>query len=606
MQEIRDLFARYKENMDRQHTLDEVLMTENKKDNWIPAMKKRSEEMLVIYEENEQIIQKMKVYLEEPLSPEYAEVLYEETYHMYWNNYDDCQVLIKLLQALITYYEPLKDTEKLLFLYGAAYYEENEIQSRRGGRSSMSMEYNEKVLGYKQEYVKLKTVESRSRIFRAYYNIIVAGLGNKAIDIKTSYRWYKDMLDFWHSEPVRKLDGRTEEIVCIVERISREWLAAEEYIEQADKETKENFCRLADYYYEKECKKAADIYEVNSEVYAAWLHAQTLEGKTDFSSILDLYMDYYLKKLERRPESCNSEFLFEDFYFIINTPLTLERWLHYGIDEEKCRSIILMLKEKTEETWYRLEGHSLPFLDEIMADWCLKVIKYLDNQVEKEDWLFGIIIKRQLPTYLHSVMVMYLAESIFREAVKKRPDLFDDIKGISSDGQLEFVRKCALLHDIGKIRITDIINTQGRRLSDREFGGIRMHPEYGAQLIAQESDLAKYKDVILGHHKFYDGKGGYPADYDNTVSEYRIIVDLITICDCIDAATDTLGRNYKKNKGIKEVLAELEEGKGQRYHPDLVDVIADSPELIEEMGFITGESRMDIMYLIYSGLKDNM
>lgn len=606
MQEIRDLFARYKRNMDTQRTLDEVLLTENNKNNWIPAMKKRSEGMQAIYEENEQIIQSIKTCLKEPLSPEYAAVLYEETYDMYWNDYDDCQVLLELLQALIAYYEPLQEIEKLLFLYGAAYYEENEIQSRRGGRSNMSIEYNEKILGYKQEYMNLKTVESRSRIFRAYYNIIIAGLGNRAIDIKTSYSWYKDMLDFWHSEPVRELDGETEEIAYLVEQISGEWLAAEEYIEQADKETKDNFCRLADYYYEKEYKKAEDIYGINSEVYSAWLHAQVLEGKLEFAAAIDLYMEYYLERLKKRRQPYSENLSYDDFYFIINTPLTLERWLQYDMDEEKRRNIMAVLKEKTEETWYKLEGHSLPFLDEIMADWCFRVMKYLNNQVEKEDWLFSIIIKRQLPTYLHSVMVMYLAEALFEEAVKKRPELFDNIQGMGREELPEFIRRCALLHDIGKIRITDIINTQGRKLSDKEFHGIRMHPEYGAQLIAEESDFAKYKDVVLGHHKFYDGTGGYPAEYDNTTSKYRIIVDMITICDCIDAATDTFGRNYKKNKEMREVMAELEEGKGRRYNPDLVDIMLDSPELIEEMGYITGESRMDIMYLTYSGLRDNM
>ena len=46
-----------------------------------------------------------------------------------------------------------------------------------------------------------------------------------------------------------------------------------------------------------------------------------------------------------------------------------------------------------------------------------------------------------------------------------------------------------------------------------------------------------YIDVILGHHKTYDGKGGYPADFDNTASSKRILIDLITIADCTDAAT---------------------------------------------------------------------
>lgn len=606
MQEIRELFTNYRKNMDRQCELDELLLTKQSTEDWILGLKNRSEEMQAMYAENEQIIQKIEVLLSGTLTPEQAEILYEETYAMYWNDYDDCQVLLILIQALITYYESVQETEKLLFLYGAAYYEENEIQSRREGESFVSMEYNKKIINYKSMYGEFQTPEVRSRIFKAYYNIIVVGLGNRIIDIKTSYKWYKDMLEFWHSAPVQELDGETEEIAALVEQISYEWLTAEEYIEEADQESKEEFCRLAKHYYEKEKKEASDIYGINSEVYAAWLHAQVLEGKLDFSVILDLYLEYYLERLQRCPKLGASRLSYEDFYFIINTPLTLERWLHYGISEEKSRKVMRMLKEKTEETWYRLKGHSLPFLNEIMADWCFKVMKYLYDQAEKEDWLFGLLVRRQLTTYLHSVMVMYLSGILCSQAMQKRPDLFCNIPGMTFDEIPEFVRKCALLHDVGKIRITDIVNTQVRKLWDREFLGIRRHPEYGAQLIAADNDFAKYRDIVLGHHKFYNGKGGYPADFENTASPYRIIVDLITICDCIDAATDAIGRNYKKNKNMEEVLAEMEADKGLRYNPDLVDIMTGSPGLIKEMNYITGEGRLELMYHAYNEFRENM
>lgn len=600
MQKIRELFRNYKKNMDRQHELDEMLLIEQSKQDWILGLKERTEEMQIMYEENEQILQKIEDILSKPLLPEYAEILYEETYDMYWNDYDDCQVLLRLLEVLIPYYELMQETEKLLFLYGAIYYEENEIQNRRGGTSSISMEYNKKILNYKPVYNKLKTVEIRSRIFKAYYNIIVVGLGNGAIDIKTSYHWYRDMINFWNSKPVQALDGRTKEISSLVEQISYEWMTAEEYIEQADKESKEEFCRLAVYYYEKEKKEVSDTYSINSEVYAAWLHAQTLKGKQNFSTILDLYLEYYLERLKHCSELEMDKLSYEDFYFIINTPLTLERWLHYGISEEKSQNVMMILKKKTEETWHRLKGYSPPFLNEIMVDWCFKVMKYLHNQSEKEEWLFGLLVRRQLPTYLHSVMVMYLAVALCEETIQKRPDLFCHIPEMSPEELVEFVRKCALLHDVGKIRITDIINTQGRKLWEKEFLAIKMHPEYGAQLLAADSDFAKYRDIVLGHHKYYNGKGGYPVDFDNTASKYRIIVDLITICDCMDAATDTIGRNYKKNKSIEEVLVEMEREKGSRYNPDLIEIIVDSKKLIKKMGYIIGEGRMDIMYHAYS------
>lgn len=135
---------------------------------------------------------------------------------------------------------------------------------------------------------------------------------------------------------------------------------------------------------------------------------------------------------------------------------------------------------------------------------------------------------------------------------------------------------------------------------DREFKGIQHHPEYGAKMLESDSDLMKYHDVVLGHHRFYDGSGGYPMSFDNVHSPYRIIIDLITICDCIDAATDHFGRNYKKVKTLDQVLAELSADKGVRYNPDLVEIIENSDNLKKEMAYVVDEGRLDIMYRAYS------
>ena len=227
-------------------------------------------------------------------------------------------------------------------------------------------------------------------------------------------------------------------------------------------------------------------------------------------------------------------------------------------------------------------------------------MKYIDTPDQKEEWLFQLLIRRQLPTYLHSVMVAHLAEVLSKELLLKEPQLLANVPLPQEEDLLSFIRQCALLHDIGKTRITDIVNTQGRRLRDIEFEAIRQHPAYGAQMIQQDPDLNRYHDIILGHHKFYNGKGGYPETFDNTASPYRTIIDLITICDCIDAATDHLGRNYRSAKTLEQVLDELAAGKGTRYNPDLVDFILNSTDLQDKLRYFVTDGRLDIMYEAYS------
>lgn len=591
------ILQKYKANMDRQTELDAMLLIDLSKEEWISCLQNRAVENQAMYQENGKLIEQLESLLEQELTEETAQKLYEEAHAMYWDGYDDCQVLLPMLYKLIPYFEMHSDISKLLFLYGAVYYEENEVQNRREGKQTHDETYNYKILEYKKKYFDM-AAEGRRRIWGTYYNLIVSGLGNKAIGPDESYRFYKEAMNFWDSKEVQALDGENEAISEVVNRIKNEWLIVEERIEEANAETQEAFCKAAVAAYESELQEKENSYAVNSEVYGAYLHAQVLLEKCSMDEIVDQYFEYYNQKLKLCPEP--KEMTDEEFYFLINTPLTIENWMQYGISEEKKKSIINTLKKMTQETWYhKLKKYDSPFLNGLMAEWCFKLMKYFDSEDEKEEWLFQLLVRRQLPTYLHSVMVMHLAEAFCKEVKRSRPELFQSLESVRREDIISFVRQCALLHDVGKTKITDIVNTQGRKLWDREFLGIKKHPLYGAEMLSMDCDLIKYRDVAMGHHRFYDGSGGYPEEFDNVASAYRIVIDLITICDCIDAATDHLGRNYKRAKTLDMVLQELVEGKGSRYNPDLVEIIEKSSRLKREMSYIVSEGRLDIMYRAY-------
>lgn len=595
---ITEILEKYKSNMDRQRELDESLLQDREKSEWIACLQNRAVENQRMYMENGQLLDCLNEFLELPLQEENAQLLYEECHSMYWDGYDDCQVLLPMIYKLIEYYEKNEDVQRLMFLYGAAFYEESEVQNRREGYQHHDEDYNHKIISYKSLYFSGMEPMYRKRIWGAYYNLIVSGIGNKAITADESYQYYVEALEFWNRKEVQELDGENEEIVEVVDRIKKEWLIVEEVIEESNVEAQKTFCRVAEEIYKEELEDKKSVYSINSEVYAAYLHAQKILNKMSLEEIVDIYMEYYQENLKHCPDV--KDMTEEDLYFLINVPLTIENWIRLGVGEEKSKKVMNLLKKQTQETWYeKLTKFALPFINGVMAEWCFKLIKYMDSQDEKEECLFQLLVRRQLPTYLHSVMVTHLAEALCKETKRKRPELFEDLPEEIKNNLFEFVKRSALLHDIGKTKITDIVNTQGRRLWDREFQGIKNHPRFGAEMMEQDEDLVKYRDVALGHHRFYDGSAGYPMEFDNTTSVYRIIIDLITICDCIDAATDHLGRNYKRAKTLDEVLSELVEGKGLRYNPDLVEVIENSSRLQKEMRYIVSEGRLDIMYRAY-------
>ncbi len=599
---LSSILQKFKENMDRQRELDVMLLQDISKVEWTACLKNRAVENQRMYAENGELIDRLLRILELPMDEEFAALLYEECYDMYFGSYDDCQVILPMTYRLISYYETKGDLVRLIFLYGVAFYEENEIQGRREGEKKLDESYNLKILNYKDYYPQLDEA-SRRRIWGAYYNIIVTGFGNMALSVDGSYQYLKDLLDFWKLPMVQELDGSNEKFVNMVKRIKLEWLIVEDGIERADEEVQRFFCDSAEEVFREEMESVESVYEANSEVYSAYLHAKMLKGEMTLDEIVDSFLEFYKEKLKICPSG--EEITEEEAYFLVNTPLTLERWLNLGIDKGKSDCIMEYLKQQTKVTWYnKLANFSAPFVNGVMAEWCFKLIKYIHTQEEKEDCLFHLLVRRQLPTYLHSVMVANLSEVLCREAYKEAPHLFDELEESVKADLNDFVRKSALLHDVGKTQITDIVNTQGRRLWDREFLGIKKHPHFGAEMLEGDPHLLKYSDIVKGHHKFFDGSGGYPTEFDNTKSPYRVIIDLITICDCIDAATDHLGRNYKRAKTLDEVLAELIEGKGSRYNPELVSIIEQSRKLRKEMEYIVNEGRLDIMYQAYRERMD--
>ena len=156
-----------------------------------------------------------------------------------------------------------------------------------------------------------------------------------------------------------------------------------------------------------------------------------------------------------------------------------------------------------------------------------------------------------------------------------------------SNSWLPRVDRCAHLHDIGKAYISDIINQQTRKLTDEEFFLIRQHPTFGAELLAGTKLAEKYNSVIEGHHKSFDGKSGYPEYFSSVGDRMKVMVDIITIADCIDAATDTLGRNYTKSKTWLPALAdELESDEKMRYNQEIVNIIKNDKETCDSISYI--------------------
>ena len=237
-----------------------------------------------------------------------------------------------------------------------------------------------------------------------------------------------------------------------------------------------------------------------------------------------------------------------------------------------------------------------------------RAIKYLKEE-ERIRYLNELNVATQVTTYAHSVNVAMIARELMEGILEYQPELLKGALGkirhgkvlLNSKKCLDFIYEAAFCHDIGKNGIISTVNNDYRPLTDEEYAIIKTHPALGAELLKIAPSLyAKYHDTTLGHHKWYNGKGGYPEDFDNTKSPKRILIDIITLSDCMQAATERIGRNYKEGKTFDMVMEEFRRDAGTKYNPDLVKFIDSHEDVARNLAVLVGDAWVDIYFSIYS------
>ena len=132
----------------------------------------------------------------------------------------------------------------------------------------------------------------------------------------------------------------------------------------------------------------------------------------------------------------------------------------------------------------------------------------------------------------------------------------------------------SLLHDVGKIAISDAILKKPAKLTEEEFEEMRRHCELGVRIIeriqsyASESDFLAYAKVMAGtHHERWDGRG-YPAGLAG--EDIPLKGSLMAIADVYDALVAV--RPYKSAFPKPVAVGIILEGRGTNFDPALVDV----------------------------------
>jgi HD-GYP domain-containing protein (c-di-GMP phosphodiesterase class II) len=138
--------------------------------------------------------------------------------------------------------------------------------------------------------------------------------------------------------------------------------------------------------------------------------------------------------------------------------------------------------------------------------------------------------------------------------------------GFNDEG-VESIGYAAVVHDLGKLKIPDDVLTKPGELTEEDWAVMRLHPEYGAELLGQGLFYDVARTVALHHHERWDGSG-YPFGLEG--EDIPLEARIVAVADVYDALISA--RPYKHAWPRERALAELLKMRGVKLCPQSVDV----------------------------------
>jgi putative nucleotidyltransferase with HDIG domain len=127
------------------------------------------------------------------------------------------------------------------------------------------------------------------------------------------------------------------------------------------------------------------------------------------------------------------------------------------------------------------------------------------------------------------------------------------------------MQRGALLHDVGKIGVSDTILHKPGPLTDEEWVDMRRHPKIGHDMLKEISFLSGAANIVLAHHERFDGKG-YPKGL--AADEIPLGARIFVLADTFDAMTSD--RPYRRALSVEASRDEIIKCSGTQFDPRCV------------------------------------
>jgi putative nucleotidyltransferase with HDIG domain len=140
---------------------------------------------------------------------------------------------------------------------------------------------------------------------------------------------------------------------------------------------------------------------------------------------------------------------------------------------------------------------------------------------------------------------------------------------------IDRLAQAGLLHDIGKIGVSERLLNKKEKLEIDEYEETKLHPVIGRDILSTIEEFQDIAEIVYHHHEWFNGKG-----YPDGISGDRIplLSRIIAVADAYDAMTSS--RSYRQQMGREKALEELSRNAGTQFDPVVVEaLLADTQQL---------------------------
>ncbi len=626
---IEEFFQKYKANLRRERQLNNELFRAEDQEVFIEDLRNKNKVLRSLFIENEAML---NLYLrpfigkESSLTEELAEAFLKELAAMNEEEDGDLLICIRMAERLQQYYKEKNSWENWLYIthmLGSFYSRQDEAEDVEKSLSCFDLERREF-----SHYADIEEWEIRKRILFSHYNYCVVLLNGRTVLEKTMSRHEKEeyqqriieetdrALAVYDDETVRRMDGHNYDLDSLKEELMHDvygnWICGCDTKDDMSPEMFERSHQVLKALYDEAYEETkGNIFDIKDEIYCNYQKSCYYRGEISLEEYVDRSLTYFDYVLEHESLHVEEDDFYCQRYFQVNiyqipnltctaelkdNPVLFEKLKEYALP--RFKAFVEQLPRYTR----------IQFVDIPLKDSLISLITTFGTDAVDIHYYLNILCNRDESTVLHITIVKRLVLTLLQKILEKKPVLL--VGTLKTKNVLEVLEKkdtyeelityASLLYDIGKYDCIDIINMQNRRLEDTERREIHEHPRRGYETLQKVRVPESICEITLGHHKSYDGKTGYPEDYDNTASANRFLIDMFRICDCMAAATDSIGRIYNKTKTMQEFTEELAYGAGHQYNPDIVALIRDDRDLYAELSYICGAGRIALAYEAYN------